>query len=110
MHPVPAPEITRPSCIRRCIWCTHYGTCLVDHAIKEGWNGFSCDVCTSFQPGGLDAGTIWEDYHRCGALLFTVENLEALPRIEPGIIGGYLEEEERRDTEWKHARSSPPRK
>ena len=100
MHPVPAPEITRPSCIRRRIWCTHYGTCL-DHAIKQGWSGFSCEVCTSFLPGGLDAGDIREDYHRCRALLFTVENLEALPRIEPAVIGGYLEEEAGRDIEWR---------
>ena len=98
MHPVSAPEITRPSCIRRSIWCRHYGSCL-DRAIMEGWSGFSCDVCTSFQPGGLDAGDILHDYHRCRTLLFTVENLEVLPRIEPGVISGYLEEEARRDIE-----------
>ena len=55
--------------------------------------------CTSFQLGGLDAGDILHDCHRCRALLFTVENLEVLPRIEPAVIGGYLEEEEKQDTE-----------
>jgi hypothetical protein len=95
-NPVKTLEITKPSHVRRNIWCSLYPSCL-DRAIDRGWSGFSCGYCNSYIPIMLEHGTLLEDTFRCAALLFALEHLEELGRVQPRVIAGYLEAEAGRE-------------
>jgi len=55
--------------VRRNVFCLNYSECL-NHTIKSGWPGFSCERCDAYEQERLEGDQLNDDYARCMALAF----------------------------------------
>ena len=76
--PSPTQVIERCAQVNRKVFCRHYNGCL-DHAVKNDWQGFSCESCPSYVRQQFDSEEWNEDYARCMRLLFFMTVVDRKP-------------------------------